>query len=245
MIEINPLFPVIIFCFVGVLWQIHARGWIVSPSLLVTLQWFVVCVFYYSLQDSLDQISLVSSVVLMSGIGAFYAGAFAGCKLSGELGISKSLGVSRKVLEPSILLLSFLGGFLMLAKALQSLPLTSSMSIFGGADSWYAQLRNILVTKPATYGLAAYGLSFSFAGTAYLVLAYRRGGSLMYALLSVLVSFAYVFLSTGRTFMLLLACILIACCLPRERRNRLILMGLAPAGCLLLFVLVPMLGGRL
>lgn len=245
MIEMNPLLLVISCCFVGVVWHIHVYGWTVSPALLAALQWLVVCASYYSLQDSLDRVSLLGAVVLVSGISAFYAGSVSGSKLTCGWGITKSVGISQKNLEWSIVLLALLGLVLMLTKALQNLPLTSTMSIFGGADSWYAQLRNILVAKPAAYGLAAYGLSFSFAASAYLVLAYRRGGSLLCAMLSVLVSFAYVLLSTGRTFMLLLACILIACCLPRERRNRLILMSLAPLGCFLLFVLVPMLGGRL
>jgi len=245
MFDINPLLPISFLCFAFVAWQIHANGWVTSPALLAPLQWLVVCISYYSCQALLERISALSALVLVAGISAFTIGAIWGARLKTAFTFAKSIWIPRNFLEYSINALSLLGFMMMMAKALEILPMSGSMPVFGGTDSWYAQLRNILVAEPAAYGLTAYGLSFSFAGSAYLLLAYRRGGNFLNAALSVLIACGFVLLSTGRTFMLLLACILIACSLPRVRKRRLILMSMAPIGGLLLFVLVPMLGGRL
>lgn len=125
-------------------------------------------------------------------------------------------------------------------------PMNQARPWFGGYGSYYDGLRSYLnAHRGGSFGVASYVLNFSFAGTAYLFLYARRLQATPWLLPSIALSFGFALLSTGRTYLVLLGCIMIAVAMPAGRRQRLALGLAAPLMGGLLLVLATLMSGRL
>lgn len=246
MANVHSLIPVIALCAALIGWQLRTNGLSMSPALLAPLEWMLVSLSYVVLQASLSPISNTAAWVLAIGIAGFSAGAHAGMRLEWRFDISASGRPARsREIDWALVLISAVALVLMLAKALEYYPIRADMQWFG-RDSWYEGLRTYLVReKRGSYGWVGYGLGFSFTACCYLILRFRRGGSLFPAIASVIVSCGFVVLGTGRTFILLLVCLLLSCALPNNRMQRLYLLALVPLLASGIFMAIPFLGGRM
>jgi oligosaccharide repeat unit polymerase len=74
----------------------------------------------------------------------------------------------------------------------------------------YIKLRLAFTTEGESYGLLSYFPVLSYVVTSLTIFSYRQGSAHFVRLvISILVSFAYIFLSTGRTYVLLLMCLMV------------------------------------
>lgn len=216
------------------------------PGVVHGAVWLLISLGYAVFQAELDLVKDQSLLVLAIGIVAFSIGIYAGGRPKGFSLAVQGISSRQFPVPVLIILVSMIGLAAMAAKAIQYVPLEPGMSLFGGVDSWYATLRNDLIARRSgSFGISSYVLNISFAGTAYLILYFRRVHKTPWVWLSIVLSLGFTLLSTGRTFFLLLGCLIIGSAMPVSWRNRKMLFLAAPLLVVIVFVLLPWLGGRL
>lgn len=219
----------------------------VSPGVVHGAIWLLVSLAHVLILGELSAVSTQTLLVLMIGITAFSIGISAGGRIP-EFPTSLRDSSAQPFLPVPqlIVLVSAIGLTMMLNTAFEYMPLNAASPWFGSEDSWYSGLRYHLNTNRAgSFGVASYVLNFSFAGTVYLVLYARRLYLTAWLWPSLILSLGFAFLSTGRTHIVLLGCMVVAAALPTSTHKRLALALLLPVFGGAVFVLVTLMSGRL
>lgn len=206
------------------------------PGVVHGVIWLLIGLGYAGFQGDLEVISSRTIVVLAVGILLFSMGTLVGGRV--EIPTYACLGSSRRYfnLPPVIALVSAMGFTMLCVKALEYVPLNPDTPW----RSWYASLRNTVIGHKGSFGLAGYFLNFSFAGVVYLILFGRRGHHTLWLWPCLVLALGFALLSTGRTYLLLLGCMILGAAMPRSWRLRAAILLLAP----LLVVAVTWLSGR-
>jgi len=241
---VNPILWVSILSVV--LLVIHLYQWkgIASPiGIFHSLLWLGVSLSYAIWQADLEVISTKTLWIIGIGIAMFSGGFLAGIQLKPlPAKFLHPEGVfTRMVPLPTIIVaVSVIGLASMLHQALALVSIDTSSSLVG-SGSWYARLRLVLVSEKAgSYGLASYVLNFSFVGSAYLAYMSRIGKSSRMLGPSILLSLGFCFLATGRTYLILFGCLMLAAVGPSRQNKRIVLLITAMAT----LVAVTWVGGR-
>ena len=218
-----------------------------SPGVVHGAVWLLVSLGYVFFLGDLSILSPRTLVVMLIGIATFSIGIRLGTRIATP-GQSRNDHAAKPLpIPPAIVVVSAIGLAMMLYKAFQYMPIDWATSWFDGAGSWYNGLRHNLNNSQAkgSFGLAGYALNFSFAGTAYLVLFARRYSPTLWLWASIVLSLGFAFLSTGKTHLVLLGCMVVGAAMPSGRSKRLLLVLALPLlGGAILF-LVTLLTGRL
>lgn len=220
---------------------------IFSPGVVHGAIWLTVSLGYVFILGELSVVSTKTLFVLMVGIIAFSIGIHVGEQLNGQDLPRRDSTSARQFPVPLlVVIVSAIGLAMMMNRAFEYMPINSASSWFGGNDSWYAGLRYELnMNRGGSFGLASYVLNFSFAGTVYLVLYARRLYLTVWFWSSLALSLGFAFLSTGRTHLVLLGCMVVAAALPTSKRKRQAFALLLPLLGGAILVLVTFMSGRL
>jgi len=242
---VNPLLVFILVC-VSVYIYEYRSGFRFSPAQLNAGFWSVVSVSYLLIGDRVEILPWPTVYVLILGVVSFWLGGKINlnCQLRMPEGISPDY--SGRFFYAIVFFVLIFGLCGTLRMALSYVPLVGDMPIFGGGGSWYENLRHKLILKyGGSFGIWGYFLSFSYVASTYFVLSIRSRGESVLATLSFLVSLAYAFLATGRTFVLLLFVLIFVALRAKgivSRRGAIIFAMPAVA---FFFVITPLLAGRL
>lgn len=243
----NNMLVIALLSLVCVIFHLRIQRDPASPGVVHGAIWLLISLGYVLFLGDLSVFSSQTLMILLVGIATFSIGIQLGGRITGTGVYRDEYAAKRLPLPPIMVAVSAIGLAMMLHKAFQYMPIDQATSWFGGAGSWYAGLRNNLNSSQAkgSFGFAGYLLNFSFAGTAYLVLYARRLHLTPWLWPSILLSLGFAFLSTGRTHLVLLGCMLIGSAMPTDRSKRLLLVLSLPLfGAAALF-LATLLGGRL
>ena len=214
-----------------------------TPGVAHGAVWLLVSLGYFIVYGDTNAISAPTLNVLMVGIAAFSIGIYAGGRAP-QLPIPLCVGSGwRFPLQVVIVVVSAVGLGMMVYKAIQLAPPDLTSPWFGGGRSWFANLRDEINYSGAkgSFGLPGYFLNFSFASTAYLILYSRRHLTTSWLWPSIVLSLGFALLSTGRTHLVLLGCLVVGAAMPEGRTKRIILALALPlfgAGALLLVTLL-------
>lgn len=216
------------------------RSW-ANPGVIHGVIWLLVSLGYVALQGELNIVSGQTLFTLALGIAAFSMGIYAGGRLIG-FDLTGGNTSSKHFPVPAIIVLVSAAGFAMMAgKAIQFVPFEPGMSLFGGSDSWYTQLRNDLIAhRQGSFGISSYVLNVSFAGAACLILYYRRLNNTRWLWPGILLALGFALLSTGRTYLVLLGCLVLGAAMPMRKRTWTTILLVSP----LFIVAATWLGGR-
>jgi oligosaccharide repeat unit polymerase len=206
------------------------------PGVIHGAIWLLISLGYTSVQTEMDVVSTRTIIVLIIGILVFSIGIFWGGEFK-NLNLSKP-GSNRRYfpIQFVIVLVSAIGLALLLGKAFEYLPINRGTSWL----AWYTSLRSAVSQRNGSFGLAGYGLNFCFAGVAYLILYSRRERFTPWLMLCITLALGFAIFSTGRTYLVLLICMILGTAMPRRWRTRALLLLLVP----LLIVMVTWLAGR-
>lgn len=218
-----------------------------SPGVVHGVLWLLIGLGYALALGEAGMVSTRALSIMLTGIAAFSLGIHLGAGISAPIAVPQTAHRAVSVSMPAVIVVvSAIGLAMMLNRAFEYMPPSQATSWFGGAGSWYAGLRNNLNAQwKGSFGLAGYVLNFSFAGTVYLILRAKRIRGDAWLWLSVAMSLGFAFLSTGRTHLVLLGCMIIGAAMPTSRRKRLVLALLIPLAAGATLFLVTLLAGRL
>lgn len=229
-----------------------------TPGVAHGALWLLISMGYAFVLGDLSIVSTRTLLVLTIGVAAFSTGIHIGTRLTGRDWQPRESSGKQFPVPMLIVLVSAIGLAMMLNKASEyamvhfesfngmDLPIGQARPLFGGYGSWYDGLRaHLNAHRGGSFGAAGYVLNFSFAGTAYLLLHTRRLGATPWLVPSIALSLGFSILSTGRTYLVLLGCIVIAVVMPASRRQRLVLGLAAPLVGGLLLILATLMSGRL
>jgi len=207
------------------------------PGVVHGAVWLLIGLGYSGFQADMEVISIKTIGVLMIGILVFSIGAHLGGKfINLDCALPRA---SRQFfhLPPAIVLISALGFAMLCAKAFEYVPFNPDIPW----RAWYASLRSTAVGQgKGSFGPAGYVLNFCFAGVVYLILYSRRVRFTPWLWLCIPLALGFALLSTGRTYLVLLGCLVLGAAMPQRWRTRAIVFFLAP----LLIVAVTWLSGR-
>ena len=207
------------------------------PGVVHGAVWLLIALGYAGFQPDMEVISAKTMGVLITGILVFSIGVHLGGKF---INVDYALpGASRQLfnLPPAIAAISALGLAMLFAKAFEYVPFNPDVPW----REWYATLRRTAVDQGrGSFGPAGYVLNFCFAGVVYLILYSRRERFTPWLWLCIPLALGFSLLSTGRTYLLLLGCLVLGAAMPQRWRTRAIIFLLAP----LLIVAVTWLSGR-
>lgn len=206
------------------------------PGVVHGAIWLLVGLGYAGFQAELEVVSTKTIGVLITGILVFSIGSHLGGRLvNWDYSLPRA---SRQSLHlPSVIVLISVLGFAMLCvKAFEYASFNPDMPL----RAWYASLRNAAVGQKGSFGPAGYTLNFCFAGVVYLILYSRRVHHTPWLWLCIPLALGFALLSTGRTYLVLLGCLVLGAAMPQRRHTRVTILLLAP----LLIVAVTWLSGR-
>lgn len=216
-----------------------------EPGIVHAGVWFIVSLAYTIFQVHLDVVSPATLLNLCVGIAMFSIGLHIGIR---QNFLSRGAAKGQALLPqlPAVIVLISAAGLTAMAwKALQYVPIQPGMQWFGASGSWYGMLRDVLIAQHGgSYGIASYSLSLCFAGVAYLIIDYRRGGGSQWLWPVLVIALGFALLATGRTFLLLLICMVLGALLPGARVRKSFLILLFPVVVSLVFLPIAFLGGR-
>ncbi len=241
----NPLLFFIVVCFVICVYE-YRSGFMFSPAQFNACFWFIVSISYVLIGDRAEVLSWPTVLALSLGVGSFWLG--------GKVNINRRIMVAGNVLPDyskyifcSVVFFVLIFGLCgTLWKALSYVPLAKGMPLFGGGGSWYENLRhNLIIKYGGSFGFWGYFLGLSYAVSIYFVVSISSRRDIVIASFPFIISLAYAFLATGRTFVLLLFVLVIVALRAKNiiSRRGLILFSLPSAA--FFFVLTPLLAGRL
>lgn len=206
------------------------------PGVVHGVIWLLISLGYASVQAEMDVVSTQTIIVLMIGILVFSIGIFVGGKFK-DLDLSGS-GPSHRYLSIQfvIVLVSAVGLAMLLGKAFEYRPINHDTSWL----AWYSSLRSAALSQKGSFGPADYVLNFCFAGVVYLILYSRRESFTPWLWLCIALALGFAIFSTGRTYLVLLGCMILGAAMPQHWRARVALLLLAP----ILIVAITWLAGR-
>lgn len=230
-------------CVAIMLLQYRAKRLMV-PASINALVWLAVSLTYQTQGDRLDVLRWDAIAVVVLGVAAFYCGAIWSKRVRLTLPQPSHSVVAPKWFLPVLLGVLAIGLIGNLGKALAYLPFTDGMSLFGGQSSWYGNLRNTLIADhQGSYGIWSYFVPLSYAAAAYLLCDRKKFGKYC-AIIASLIAFGFVFLATGRTFILLLISILFVVAVSRGLVNKTRAIALLIPLFLIVFWVSPLIAGR-
>ncbi|MCF8150204.1 MAG: oligosaccharide repeat unit polymerase [Sulfuritalea sp.] len=235
-----------ILSFVSLMSHMFVQRNLFSPGVVHGIVWLLVSLGYVTFQGEFNAISPATLYALALGIGAFSVGLHVAAR-SNQMGSFRSDARTVRFPVPAmIVLVSAIGLGMMLSKVVESMAVGSFTSLVGGSSSWYSHLRGyVTTTLKGSFGIASYILNFSFAGTAYLILYYRGLHRTQWLWPSMALSLGFALLSTGRTFLLLLGCMILGSAIPTNGGRRVGSVWLLPVVVGLPLLLATWLSGRL
>lgn len=181
---------------------------LMAPASINAIIWLAVSLTYQIQGDTLDSLRWDAIAVMLLGVATFCLGAIYSERIHFCLPQpSRSKGSSSLFLPAlvGVLMIGLIGN---LGRSLEYVRFVDGMNIFGGQNSWYGSLRNTLIADHrGSFGIWSYFLPLSYAALAYL-LCDKRQSTKLYAIVTSLITFSFVFLATGRTFILLFVTIL-------------------------------------
>lgn len=213
--------------------------------------WLVISLGYLFFQSELSYLSPQVLAALVLGVVAFSIGIGAGAHFA-SLKTQSPEAIGHVPLPAIIVVISAIGLAMMIFQAIEYVrPWASTYTrsdgtiVFVGPVSWLHLLRFELVANhKGALGIGSYVLNFCFAGAAYLILYFRRVRPTLWLWPALALALAFAVVSTGRTFILLLGCIVLGAAMPTNSRRKHMVAAtaifLAPG----LFFLLPWMQGR-
>lgn len=196
-----------LLCVLIVVLQYRAKQ-LMAPASINAAIWLAVSLTYQIQADTLDALRWDAIAVVLLGVTTFFGGAVCSERIHFSLAQpSRSQGAPRLFLPAlvGVLMIGLIGN---LGRSLEYVRFVDGMAVFGGQNAWYGSLRNTLIADHrGSFGIWSYFLPLSYAALAYLLCDRGRSAKL-YAIVASLITFAFVFLATGRTFILLFVTIL-------------------------------------
>lgn len=207
------------------------------PGVVHGVVWLLISLAYAGFQADLDVVSATTIYILMIGILVFSIGVYIGGTIKG-VDVSRPSPQGRYFPLPLlIVLISAAGLAMMLGKAFEYVPIGRDTSWL----AWYSTLRTAAISQAkGSFGLGSYVLNFCFAGAVYLILLSRRERHTPWVWPCIALALGFALFSTGRTYIVVLGCLVLGATMPQRWRTRAIIFFLAP----LLIVVVTWLGGR-
>jgi oligosaccharide repeat unit polymerase len=194
-------------CVAVVLLHYRAKH-LMAPASINAVIWLAVSVTYQTQGNSLDVLRWDAVAVVLLGVAAFCFGAFCSERTHFTLPQPYRSGDASRFFLPALLGVLAVGLAGNLSRALEYVHFVDGMNLFGGQNSWYGSLRNTLIADyRGSFGIWSYFLPLAYATVAYL-LCDREKSVRYYAIVALLITFGFVFLATGRTFILLFVIVL-------------------------------------
>lgn len=208
------------------------------PGVVHGVVWLLISLGYAALGAELDVVSANTIIVLVIGILGFSIGIHIGGGFRMPA-FARSEPDRRVSYFPFVIVfVSALGFGMLCVKAFEYVPINSEMSW----RDWYASLRSAVISQgKGSFGPAGYTLNFCFAGVVYLILYSRRERHTQWLWLCIAIALGFSLLSTGRTYIVLLSCLIIGAAMPQRWRTRVAIFLLVP----LIIVGATWLSGRL
>lgn len=237
------MFAFSLMCVVIVVLQYRAKQ-LMAPASINAVIWLVVSITYQIQGETLDALRWDTVAVVLLGVTAFYLGAVCSERIHSSLPQPSCSRGDPSLFLPALVGVLMIGLIGNLGRSLDYVRFVDGMSIFGGQNSWYGSLRNTLIADHrGSFGIWSYFLPLSYATMAYL-LCDRGRSAKFYAIVASLITFGFVFLATGRTFILLFVTILFVVAACREWVNKTRAIVLVFPLVLAVFWVSPMVAGR-
>lgn len=198
--------------------------------------WLLIGLGYANFQTELEVVSTKTICVLITGILVFSIGSHLGGKLANLHYALPKANRQFFHLPPTIVLISTLGFAMLCVKAFEYASFNSDLPW----RAWYASLRDAVVGQKGSFGPSGYALNFCFAGVVYLILYGRRVRQTPWLWPCIALALGFALLSTGRTYLVLLGCLILSATMPQPWRNWAKILIFAP----LLIVAITWLSGR-
>lgn len=220
------LLSLIALCCLTAHWAIQRDP--AHPGVVHGVLWLGISLGYTFFQSELNPLSNLAVLTLALGLLTFSAGLVAGGHVP-ALKYQPQDKTGQMPLLPIIVLISAIGLVLMVFQAIDYVKLNASnitrpdgsIVLVGDKVSWYLVLRYELISNhKGSLGFSSYILNFCFAGVAYLILYVRRVHKTWWLWPTLSLALGFALLSTGRTFVLLLACIGLAAAMPASSHRR-------------------------
>lgn len=201
----------LIITFAGLILSCSRRMGIGNPFQLYFIIWFIILLGYYVSREDYISVSSQFIVLLIAAkLFAFFLLFVVYNMHKGDFKLLKPINISKN--RDRLIILAQIA-------VTAALPFTylRAMTMTGGKNilsiHGYAQLRiamSVLSANVQNYGLLSYFFVLSFVVTSLTAFSYRHGNtSLGRLLVSVLVSVSYLYLTTGRTYILFCLCLML------------------------------------
>jgi len=221
------------------------------PGVVHGALWLVISLGYIFFQRELNYLTPQTLGALALGIVAFSIGIGTGDSFA-PLKSHSPATIYRVPLPAIIAVISAIGLVLVIFKAIEYVrPWANTYTrpdgtiILLGPVSWLHLLRFELVAHhKGSLGIGSYVLNFCFAGAAYLILYFRRVRPTLWLWPALALALAFAFISTGRTFVLLLGCIVLGAAMPTSSHRKHMVVTAAALLAVGAFFLLPWLQGR-
>ena len=213
--------------------------------------WLVISLAYIFFQSELNYLSPQVLVALVLGIVAFSIGIGTGARFA-SLKTQSPAPIGHVPLPAIIVVISTIGLAMMTFQAIEYVrPWANTYTrsdgtiVLVGPVSWLHLLRFELVANhKGSLGIGSYVLNFCFAGAAYLILYFRRVRPTLWLWPTLALALAFAIVSTGRTFILLLGCIVLGAAMPTDSRRKHMVLATAILLAVGAFFLLPWMQGR-
>lgn len=198
-----------IIVFAGLILSSRSKMGMGNPFQIYFMIWFLVIFGYYISSHTYKEVSSeFIRVIIAAKLFSFLLLLIAYRQRQEALKLLQSLNISKHQ-DRLILLAQIAVTVALLFVYLRALDLAAGECLF--TVYGYRTLRKALTIGGESYGLLSYFFILSFVVSSLTVFSYRQGSAhLGRLILSGLVSLSYVYLSTGRTFVLLFLCLTIA-----------------------------------
>ena len=223
------------------------------PGVVHGALWLIVSLGYFFFQSELNHLSPQTIGTLILGIVMFSIGITLGA-LSPSLTSRSSPSVLGNIPLLAIIVgISAIGLAMMIFKAVEYAKALEiwftrpdgSITLIGSM-SWIQMLRNELVLNHrGSFGTSSYVLNFCFAGVAYVILYFRRVRSTLWLWPLLALALGFAVISTGRTFILLLGCIVLGAVMSTNPRKNYRVIAIAIFSGASAFFILAWMGGRL
>lgn len=244
---------IVAFSCLVVQWTIQRNPF--HPGIVHGALWLAISMGYLFFQPELNSISMRAIFALALGIVAFSVGIAYGARFSILKGQSPAaIGYTLLIPLPAIIvIISLIGLVMVVFQAIEYVrPYANSFTrpngtivLIGDQYSWYSILRwELILNRKGSLGIGSYVLNFCFAGAAYLILYSRRVRLTHWLWPTLALASAFALVSTGRTFMLLLACIILGAAMPKNSHVKYMVAATAISLGVVAFFLLPWLQGR-
>lgn len=223
----------------------------VHPGVVHGALWLIISSGYIYFQSELNYLSPHVLTALILGIAAFSIGIGTGARFS-PIKSQKPVAIGRIPLPAIIAAISAIGLVMIIFQAIEYVrPWANTYTrpdgtiVLVGPVSWLHLLRFELVAhQKGSLGIGSYVLNFCFAGAAYLLLHFRRVRPTLWLWPTLALALAFAVVSTGRTFILLLGCIVLGAAMPTDSRRKHMVLATAVLLAAGAFFLLPWMQGR-